>query len=426
MRNLSSIRLFLWIVVLVLSACSGGGGGEQNPSAEAALAASIRNDPRLPRVRAMAKQLLAAGSTAGTAYPQVYIRDLNTFVDLAVETQGAAAVRSLLELFLSHQGDDGSIVDAILIQDGSTFKATVESDQETSLVQAVAKYVAATGDKAFLAEDVNGVPVITRLENAVTFLYAQRHSAAYGLIYGGTRADWGDVQPEDVPGNYLDAASHPSLSIYDNAMLTLALVDLQTLETAAGRDATTWAGREQELRTAVRAHLWNGTQFIPHIYLDNGSPFPQNFDESHIYFQGGTIVAIQAGLLEPADVTRAFEKMIRNKTDSGSGTVGVSLYPAYPAGFFQNKVWMGTEYFYQNGGDWPWFGARIVQQMVAYGQVQTAYRELGPMLDRILRDGAFFEWYSRDGAPMGSGDFRGSAAQIAKSVDMLEAWAASR
>jgi hypothetical protein len=64
--------------------------------------------------------------------------------------------------------------------------------------------------------------------------------------------------------------------------------------------------------------------------------------------------------------------------------------------------------------------------MVAYGQVQTAYRELGPMLDRILRDGAFFEWYSRDGAPMGSGDFRGSAAQIAKSVDMLEAWAASR
>jgi len=315
---------------------------------------------RLPQVRAKARQLVAEGLTAGSAYAAVFIRDLNTFVELAIEGQGPQSVRSQLKLFFDHQGEDGNIVDGITVQDGSTFKGTVESDQESSLVQAVAKYVAITGDKAFLSEDVGGVAVIERLENAVMFLYAQRFSTQYGLVFGGTRADWGDVQPEDTPGVTMNAASHPSLSIYDNAMLTLALVDLQTLENGVGRDANAWAVRERNLRAAVRAHLWNGTQFIPHIYLDKGSPFPSDFDESRIYFQGGTAVAIQAGLLEPAEVTQAFARMIKNKNDSGSGTVGVSLYPPYPAGFFQNTQYMGAEYVYQNGGDWPWFGARIV------------------------------------------------------------------
>ena len=48
----------------------------------------------------------------------------------------------------------------------------------------------------------------------------------------------------------------------------------------AGRDAGSWAARERDLRTAVRTHLWTGSQFVPHIYLDKGSPFPADFDES--------------------------------------------------------------------------------------------------------------------------------------------------
>jgi hypothetical protein len=428
--NAFSARPWMLALSLLLSACGSGGDSSNappvEPSAEAKLAASIRNDTQLPLIRAKAKQLIAQGLTAGNVYPSVFIRDLNTFVELAIEAQGPQIVRSQLKQFLIHQGEDGNIADGITIQDGATFKTTVESDQESSLVQAVAKYVAISGDKAFLSEDVNGVSVIGRLENALSFLYTQRYSSKYGLIFGGTRADWGDVQPEDTPGITLNAVSHPSLSIYDNAMLTLALVDLQTLEKAAGRDAGAWSGRERDLRGAVRTYLWNGSQFVPHIYLDKGSPFPSDFDESKIYFQGGTAVAIQAGLLELAEVAQAFARMIKNKTDSGSGTVGVSLYPAYPAGFFQNKEYMGAEYVYQNGGDWPWFGARIIQQMIAQGQVQLAYQELIPMLNRVTRDDAFYEWYTRDGIKQGSGDYRGSAGQIVKAIDMLEEWAAHR
>ena len=196
MRRLSSVGLLMLALTFLLAACSSG----DESSDESRLAESIRSDSRLPLVRAKARQLVADGSAAGGAYAAVFIRDLNTFVELAIEGQGPRSVRSQLEQFLEHQGDDGNVVDGITIRDGSTFKATVSSDQESSLVQAVAKYVAITGYKAFLSEVVRGVPVIERLENALTFLYTQRFSARHGLVFGGTRADWGDVQPEDAPG----------------------------------------------------------------------------------------------------------------------------------------------------------------------------------------------------------------------------------
>lgn len=427
--KLKQYASWLWVFMLAafLAGCGGGGGGDApaSPASDAELANTIRNDARLAQVRAMALEVAGRDLTAGSIYPAVFIRDLNTFIELTLEAQDPQVVRSQLLRFFEFQGTDGLIVDAIG-NDGTLIRGTVETDQESSLVQAVRKYVAATGDVAFLSEQVAGVPVIERLENALMYLYNHRFSAPHALVWGGTRADWGDIQPEDIPGTSLTENSHPSISIYDNAMLALALADLQALEQAVGRDPGPWAARAQELRAAVRAHLWTGTQFIPHLYLEKGSPFPADFDEARIYFQGGTAVAIQAGLLEPAEVRDAFARMIRNKVDSGSGTVGVTLYPSYPAGFFAYTYWMGQEYYYQNGGDWPWFGGRIIQQMVAHGQAQLAYQELGPMLDRVLRDDGFFEWYSRDGKGQGSAEYRGSAGQIAKAIDMLDQWAATR
>lgn len=426
MRKLFPIHAVIAVVMVILTACSSGSDSAPpaQPSAEAQLAATIRNDTRLPLIRSKAKQLIAKNLSAGGVYPAVFIRDLNTFIELAIETHGVPAVRAQLRQFLDYQGADGNIVDGIYTNDGTSFKATVETDQESSLMQAIAKYVAITGDKAFLSEDVRGIPVIVRLENAMNFLYAERYSSKYGMIFGATRADWGDVQPEDANGTMMNDASHPSISIYDNAMLTLALVDLQTLENAARRDPNPWAVRESELRTAIRTNLWTGTQFIPHLYLEKGSPFPASFDESKMYFQGGTAVAIQAGLLQPNEITQAFARMIKNKVDSGSRSVGVSLYPPYPAGFFKNTDYMGSEYQYQNGGDWPWFGARIIQQMVNYGQVDTAYKEFDPMLNFVIRDDSFYEWFKPDGTKQGSGDYRGTAGQMVLAIDLLLAWAA--
>jgi hypothetical protein len=422
--------------ITVLSVCflvSCGSGSNDNQSdtlpqeslGSKKLAASIKNDERLNSVRAKAVQLLQKGLTAGSGYPQVWIRDLNTFVELAIETQGPQKVRAQLMEFFINQGADGNIPDGIVLSDGSTFKNTVETDQESSLVQAVNKYVNITGDTAFLSEVINGLPIIKRLENAISYVYTNRYSSQYGMIFGGTRADWGDIQPEDSPGVTMNDASHPSISIYDNAMMILALKDLQTLKQKIGQNDTELAKREIDLHGNIRRYLWTGTKFTPHIYLEKGSPFPQEFNESNIYFQGGTTVAIQAKLLEPEEIRNAFKKMIQNKIDSKSGSIGVTLFPSYPTGFFKNTDWIGSEYQYQNGGDWDWFGARTIQQMIVNGQPDLAYQELIPMLDRILKDDGFYEWYTPDGIPKGSKDYRGSAGQIVIAIDMLKKWASN-
>lgn len=227
------------------------------------------------------------------------------------------------------------------------------------------------------------------------------------------------MQLEDTPGRTL---MMPLASV-SSIMLSLALQGLQSLEKVSTRDASIWGGRERDLRGAVRTYLWNGTQFIPHLYLEKGSPMPLGFEESAIYFKGGAAVAIEAGLLLPAEVKQAFTRMIKNKIESGSGSLGVSLYPTYPVDFFKNREYLGSAYVYQNGGDWAWFRARIVQPMVVAGEVQLAYQGLFSLLNRVVRHDGFCEWYTQDGIKQGSGDYRGTAGQIVKAIDLLSEWA---
>src|SRR5690606_18076698 len=113
--------------------------------------------------------------------------------------------------------------------------------------------------------------------------------------------------------------------------------------------------------------------------------------------------------------------MIENVQKSGAPSVGLTLYPTYPAGSFQNKV-MGP-YDYQNGGDWTWFGGRIIKQMIKLGFYQQAYEQLLPMLDRVLTNNGFFEYYSIDNKPSGSGSFRGSAGVLYDVIELLEDYA---
>ena len=114
--------------------------------------------------------------------------------------------------------------------------------------------------------------------------------------------------------------------------------------------------------------------------------------------------------------------MISRVKQAGAPSIGLTLYPPYPKGFFANKI-MNPEYNYQNGGDWTWFGARMIQQLVKYGFVKEAYEQLLPMTDRVIENDGFYEWYTVDNKPEGSGTFRGSAGVLYKSILMLEDWA---
>jgi GH15 family glucan-1,4-alpha-glucosidase len=83
-------------------------------------------------------------------------------------------------------------------------------------------------------------------------------------------------------------------------------------------------------------------------------------------------------------------------------------------------------WYYMNGGDWTWFGARMVGQLARHGFAAEALRELEPMMDRVLEHGAFREWWTRDNQPMGAKNFKGSAGELIEAIQELRKWANER
>jgi glycogen debranching enzyme len=301
-------------------------------------------------------------------------------------------------------------------------KNTVETDQESSLVQAIYKYVGKTGDDSLLAEQVNGLTVRQRLAMALDYLLEHRYDEKHGLIWGATTSDWGDVQPEHSWGVELDASSHRAIDIYDNAMFVVAIENYLSLATSETSVRRKWKSVADKIKSNTRKHLWDRDlhKFRPHIYLE-GSPFPDDFNEHRIYYHGGTAIAIEAGILSKPEILDVLNDMVNNKKFAGAASIGLTVYPPYPAGYFKNKSM--RPFSYQNGGDWTWFGGRMIQQLIAYGYVEQAYQECLPMFERVRANDGFFEWYTVDNKPSGSGVFRGSAGVLGKAVQMFHEWA---
>lgn len=401
---------------------------------EKKMSEKIKNDQNMAFVKKKALEVIKTGVNAGDGYREVWIRDYNTFIELAAQVTKKEDIKENLLVFFRMQGDDGNIIDGYTPKEqigaGETdfsysklepryaaHKNTVETDQETSLVQAVYKYIQLTGDKSILAEKVGDKTVAKRLEWSMDFLMKNRYSKKYGLITGATTADWGDVQPEEGYGVDLDGNTHMACDIYDNAMFIVALNNMMEIIPST---KAKWNKIKIDVAKNTRTYLWDAKnqKYIPHLYL-NGSPFPADFDENNIFYFGGTTVAMEAGLLSKAEVKASLDEMVKRVKEAGAPSIGLTLYPPYPNGFFVNKI-MNPVYSYQNGGDWTWFGARTIQQLIKYGYVEEAYREVQPMLKRVKDNNGFYEWYSIKNEPRGSGTFRGEAGVLYTAIVMFE------
>jgi hypothetical protein len=262
--------------------------------------------------------------------------------------------------------------------------------------------------------------VAERLEWSMDFLMQHCFNEQYGLIFGATTADWGDVQPEHGWGVDWDENTHPAIDIYDNAMFIIALNNMMEI---LPNTKTKWGPIKENIAQNCRKYLWDNDnqKFIPHIYLEKGSPFPADFDENQIYYFGGTAIAIEAGLLSREEIKASLDEMVRRVKEAGAPSIGLTLYPPYPEGYFFNKI-MNPVYSYQNGGDWTWFGGRMIQQLIINGFVEEAYREVQPMVKRVKDNDGFFEWYSINNEPRGSGTFRGEAGVLFTAIKMFEDW----
>ena len=403
------------------------------------LAAEILTDAKFDTVMQMGRELLKTGFNAGSGYAQVWIRDFNTFIDYSLQVMPRDTVRDALLKFFYFQEFDGDMVDGYeQIPPGTKIdyygrferydmpgyafhKNTVEADQESSLIQAVFKYVKATGDTSFLNEVVHGKTVMRRMELALGYLMNFRFDHKHGMLWNAATADWGDVQFKDKWGVKFDENSYPACSIYTNAMFLIAIRDFVSLCPDSSVDAR-WMKIHDEVAHDVMKYLWDPKhdKFIPHIYI-RCSPFRKSFDENRIFYHGGTAVAIEAGLLNRNQVLISLHKMEQDVKDAGAQSIGLTMYPPYPAGTFANP---GMEpYHYQNGGDWTWFGARMITGLVRYGYIRQAYRDIQPFVSRVVEHHGFYEWYTIKGKPEGSGSFKGSAGVLMQAIDALRAWA---
>ncbi len=398
----------------------------------------ILSDQTMQEVEDRARDLMKNGFYAGSGYQMVWSRDLNTFIELSCEEYDIAIIRENLLMFFHFQQENGELLDGYVPKEAFTwgdpntylsstapghigFKNTVETDQETSLIQAISKYIAKTDDLTILIEKVAGKTVYERLTLAIEYLLKHRYSEKYGLITGATTFDWGDVQVEGGSVVDIDELTHWSMDIYDNAMLVIALKNMKEFAMDS-KDKQRWAHLFDKIKLNSKKHLWdsNNNKFIPHIYVTD-SPFPEDFDENAIHYHGGTAVAIEAGLLNRQEIAAVLAHMIKNVELSGAPSIGLTLYPPYPTKVLGKNV--SAPYEYQNGGDWTWFGGRMIQQLIANDFVEEAYTLAEPMFKRVLENDGFYEWYKIDGTPAGSADFKGSAGVLAKSSIMFKEWA---
>ena len=172
------------------------------------LAETILNDTTLHQVDSMARSIISQGFNAGSGYSQIWARDMNTFIEVACEETNQTDIRNAILLFFALQQPNDEMIDGYVLKPDFTwydnhpyyadaapdhvgFKNTVETDQESSLIQIVGKYIRKTGDTSILREDVAGRTVLERMDDMVDYLMRERYSDQYGLLFGAMTADWG-------------------------------------------------------------------------------------------------------------------------------------------------------------------------------------------------------------------------------------------
>ncbi|MDB4581615.1 hypothetical protein N9164_00545 [Draconibacterium sp.] len=426
----------LFVVIAFITLMLGCSVTENNQDSE--LAGIILKDHRLDAVFEKAKETLKPEDgrfQAGSNYAETWIRDFATFIEVALEVNPKEVIKERMLLFFDFQGEDGNIIDGYTELDNEGgyeyrysetapnykgHKNTVETDQESSLILAIARYINVTGDKEILNEVKSGKTVIERCEMALNFLKEKMYSEKYGLIYGATTIDWTDVQPESSWGVFITEDTHWCVDVYDNAIYVLAINEYMEWIHDDKEKYDFWKAEKESITANVRKHLWDEQKqkFIPHRYLED-SPF-SGFEEDEIFYFGGTVYGILAGFLNEDEIKACYRKMLAVKELSGSMTIAIINYPPYPEGSFFNEG--GTKpYVYVNAADWTWWGGRAIEAMIKTGHLDLAYQEINPFLDRVIKNDGFYEWYSViDHKAHGSNTFLGAAGALGKAIKLMQ------
>jgi hypothetical protein len=354
-----------------------------------------------------------SGFAAGALYPQIWLRDAATIIPASKYYYPAAEIASWLEEHLLLQKPDGGLSDWLDAR-GRSDKNTTETDQEASAVLAAERTVLILGPE-WLHKKIGGLPIIDRLDRALRFILDRRFDSARGLVTGAHTADWGDVGMEDADQTaiYVDRETHWTCDIYDQSMFHGAAVALAGLFRTVGRldRADFWTGRAESVRKAANDLLWQEKRgfYRVHIHLDE---LRHPFEEDDMFALGGNTEAIISGLAGPDRACRIIVAALARQEAFKMPTIGASLLPPYPKGFFKHPM-VDDPYEYQNGGLWDWFAGKLIRTMFDHGYSSSARAKLLEIARKNIAGNGLSEWDAPDGRGRGSSVFAGSAGSLA-------------
>jgi hypothetical protein len=359
------------------------------------------------------------GFSAGSGYPQVWVRDANTIIPASKYFYPASRLSSWLDELLSHQEADGALPDWFDSR-GATDKNTVETDQEASAVQAEGQVADLAGPE-WERREVRSFPALLRLERALESVIKNRFDVDRLLVIGAHTADWGDVETEDADQSaiYAGETTRWTSDIYDQSMFFEAANDLaQSLEAnGAENRARLWRKRAEALRRAADRWLWQEDLGFYRVHVHEGA-WRHDLDENAIFAMGGNVQAMISGLAGPPDGgkwTRIIEQALARQKEFGVSTIGGTLLPPYPAGFFRHPA-LDEPYEYQNGGQWDWFGGKLVLAMFESGFSREAREKLIEIARKNVANGGLYEWDTKDGQGRGSDFYSGSAGSLTRAL----------
>lgn len=358
-----------------------------------------------------------SGFQAGAAYPQIWLRDANTIIPAARFFYGQDHLRSWLVEHLAHQETSGSLEDW-LDAAGRSDKNTTESDQESSAVQAAAQVCRLEGT-SWLADRAANQTIIDRLEEALQYVLTDRFDERTGLVRSAHTIDWGDVDIEDADERAVDVdeRTHWVAGIYSQSMFYGAARDLAAMFEGLGRmeKSLFWRVKAESIKRNADKWLWlkDKGYYRVHVHLD--ARLTHAFREDDLFALGGNVSAVLSGLADETQCKLILEQALSRQKAWGASTAAGVLLPPYPRGVFKHPL-VDDPYEYQNGGQWDWFGGKLVLALFQNGFSRQAMNKLLEIASKDLANGGLFEWDDKQGRGRGSDFYAGSAGSLGRAL----------
>lgn len=353
-----------------------------------------------------------SGFSAGAVYPQIWLRDASTIIPASRYFYETPYLQSWIEEHLAYQRQDGSLEDWIDSR-GKSDKNTTETDQETSAVRSAAQVTRLTGT-AWLEKKIGGEIVLARLERALESVLNTRFDKTHGMVIGAHTADWGDVDMNapDQRAIYVDKSTHWTCDIYDQSQFYAAAQDLAWMLAASGQAAKAerWRTQAGLVRENTNRWLWQKDKgyFRVHIHLD---ALKHDFDEDAMFAMGGNAEAVMSGLAAEDQCRQIIAAALARQKQFAMTTVSGALLPPYPNGVFKHPM-VDQPFEYQNGGQWDWFGGKLVAAMFDHGFSRLAKEKLLEIARKDIVNKGLYEWDSPGGTGQGSAFYSGSAGSL--------------